>query len=227
MEDNKLYRNLQRKLWMKMVHKDLKLAKNDDEMTKVLDHMIHFVLANKFQLWSSYIYDIPIVHLKHYVVEKIKLKHGEFIQQKMWNHCVRKKCGILLRIIRAFVNSSNFKLCNPSATMKKNILHLKTSQIEDISSNIEKGSCVHSKKSNDNEDKSGVKDKDDDKSNESNPAIPNNYYEGGKEHEMMTHVEIVQQELMHARTMETALSAAKEISEMAISKASEEMRAGQ
>ena len=66
------------------------------------------------------------------MVEKLKLKHRELSQQNMWNENVRKKCGILLRIIRAFVISSNFKLCNPlPSSLKSSILHI-NKQIDEL-----------------------------------------------------------------------------------------------
>ena len=202
--------------------------------------MIYFILENKFQLYSSYIYDIPILNLKQQIVEKLKLKHRELSQQNMWNEKVRKKCGILLRIIRAFVNSSNFKLCNPLPSslplisLKSSILHI-NKQIDDSTKTLndhpskEKGEISKKKKttttSNDTNNKIWMvySGSNNNNNNDKNNTMKNTQEE---EHKTMSNIEIVQQDLIRARTVEAALNAAKEISEMAISKASEEMSAG-
>ena len=238
LKENKSYRANQRQVWMKMV-KNLTNGKNDDEILEILNKMIYFILENKFQLYSSYIYDIPILNLKQQIVEKLKLKHRELSQQNMWNEKVRKKCGILLRIIRAFVNSSNFKLCNPLPSslplisLKSSILHI-NKQIDDSTKTLndhpseEKGEISKKKKttttSNDTNNKVWMAySESNNNNNDKNNTMKNTQEE---EHKTMSNIEIVQQDLIRARTVEAALNAAKEISEMAISKASEEMSAG-
>ena len=120
--DNRIY---QRKLWHELIKTKLRQATTDDAVQSVLHQMIEFVLTNKFQPCSSFIYNLPVHTLKKYVVGELKSKYHELATCGMWKDKVRKKVGVLLRIIRVLINSS-YKLIydpvkNPRSNTQENL----------------------------------------------------------------------------------------------------------
>ena len=109
-QDNRVY---QREKWRNLIENRLRQATTEDAVQSTLHQMIKFVLVNKFQPCSSYIYNIPVHRLKKYIVEKMKNKYHEVATFGMWKDNVRKKVGILLRVIRVLISSSNKLLYNP------------------------------------------------------------------------------------------------------------------
>ena len=86
--DNRIY---QRKLWHELIKTKLRQATTDDAVQSVLHQMIEFVLTNKFQPCSSFIYNLPVHTLKKYVVGELKSKYHELATCGMWKDKVRRR----------------------------------------------------------------------------------------------------------------------------------------
>lgn len=119
-QENQDHRSYQRKLWCALTKTKLRQATTDDAVQSVLHQMIEFVLTNKFQPCSSFIYDLPVHALKKYIVGELKSKYQDLARCGMWKDKVRKDVGVLLRVIRALITSSYQLIYNPVSSPQSN-----------------------------------------------------------------------------------------------------------
>ena len=120
LQENQDNRSYQRKLWCALTKTKLRQATTDDAVQSVLHQMIEFVLTNKFQPCSSFIYDLPVHALKKYIVGELKSKYQDLARCGMWKDKVRKDVGVLLRVIRALITSSYQLIYNPVSSPQSN-----------------------------------------------------------------------------------------------------------